>query len=177
MTKNIPAHSNGRKWNSCRVRSRIICIRSARRQFAARLIAGSARCSPKARHARWERWTNRRCCSRRTAQLTLSWQTTVVGDPLYRPFGQLPEQLHERFLRENNPLIEWSFLRIVNATALRGTTAPQLIESLQSLPQRTNSAVLTEKLAELCDAAGKPSSAIDFYEKALQLNPSPQQKI
>ena len=112
-----------------------------------------------------------------SAQLTLSWQTTVVGDPLYRPFGQLPEQLHERFLRENNPLIEWSFLRIVNATALRGTTAPQLIESLQSLPQRTNSAVLTEKLAELCDAAGKPSSAIDFYEKALQLNPSPQQKI
>ncbi|HXE41718.1 MAG TPA: hypothetical protein VN516_01745, partial [Candidatus Baltobacteraceae bacterium] len=101
----------------------------------------------------------------------------VVGDPLYRPFGKLPEQLHAELTQKNNPLIEWSYLRIINASALRGATTAQLIESLQSLPLRTNSAVLTEKLAGLCDAAGKPSSAVDFYQKALQLNPSPQQKI
>jgi tetratricopeptide (TPR) repeat protein len=37
--------------------------------------------------------------------------------------------------------------------------------------------VLTEKLADLCAAQGKPSSAIDAYERALKLNPSPEQRI
>jgi tetratricopeptide (TPR) repeat protein len=37
--------------------------------------------------------------------------------------------------------------------------------------------VLTEKLADLYAAQGKPSSAIDTYQRALKLNPSPQQRI
>ncbi|HEV2319211.1 MAG TPA: hypothetical protein VGV18_05640, partial [Verrucomicrobiae bacterium] len=37
--------------------------------------------------------------------------------------------------------------------------------------------VLTEKLADLCDLQGKPESAIDFYKRALTLNPSPEQRI
>jgi len=111
------------------------------------------------------------------AQPALSWQTTVVGDPLYCPFEKLPEQLQSELTQHNSPLIEWSYLRIVNANALRGETTAQLIEALENLPARTNSAVLTEKLAALCDAGGKTLSAVDFYEEALQLNPSPEQKI
>jgi len=37
--------------------------------------------------------------------------------------------------------------------------------------------VLTEKLAALYAASGKPSSAIATYQAALKLNPSPQQRI
>lgn len=111
------------------------------------------------------------------AQPALSWQTTIIGDPLYRPFGKLPEQLHQELAQKNDPLIEWSYLRIINASALRGATTAQLIETLKNLPARTNSAVLTEKLAELCDSAGKTLSAIDYYNQALQLHPSPEQKI
>jgi tetratricopeptide (TPR) repeat protein len=37
--------------------------------------------------------------------------------------------------------------------------------------------VLTEKLAELYDRLGKPGSAIDAWQRALTLNPSPQQRI
>jgi tetratricopeptide (TPR) repeat protein len=37
--------------------------------------------------------------------------------------------------------------------------------------------VLTEKLADLFAAQGKPSSAIETYQRALKLNPSPQQSI
>jgi tetratricopeptide (TPR) repeat protein len=48
---------------------------------------------------------------------------------------------------------------------------------LENLDATTNSAVLTEKLADLCVAQGKPSSAIELYERALKLSPSPQQKI
>lgn len=111
------------------------------------------------------------------AQLALSWQTTVVGDPLYRPFGKTPQELQSQLEKAHSPLIAWSYLRIVNATALRGAPASQLITYLDNLPETTNSAVLTEKLADLCDSAGKPSSAIDYYQKALQLNPSPEQRI
>ena len=39
------------------------------------------------------------------------------------------------------------------------------------------SAVLTEKLAEIYEALGKPSSAIDTWRNALTLNPSLQQRI
>ena len=48
------------------------------------------------------------------AQPALSWQTTVVGDPLYRPFGKSPQALHDELARRHSPLIEWSFLRLVN---------------------------------------------------------------
>ena len=37
--------------------------------------------------------------------------------------------------------------------------------------------MLTEKLADLFEELGKPSSAILTYQKALNLNPSPEQRI
>jgi tetratricopeptide (TPR) repeat protein len=37
--------------------------------------------------------------------------------------------------------------------------------------------VLIEKLADLYQAQGKPFSAIDTYQHALNLNPSPQQRV
>ncbi len=48
---------------------------------------------------------------------------------------------------------------------------------LENIDATTNSAVLTEKLADLYEREGKPSSAIDMYRRALKLNPSPQQRI
>ena len=37
--------------------------------------------------------------------------------------------------------------------------------------------MLTEKLAQLYELQGKPSSAIATWQRALKLNPSPQQRI
>ena len=111
------------------------------------------------------------------AQPALSWQTTVVGDPLYCPFGKEPEALQAELLQDHNPLLEWSYLRLVNLSRVRGVPLSQLEDYLENLPLTKTSAVLTEKLAELCDAQGKPESAIEFYQRALQLNPSPEQKI
>jgi tetratricopeptide (TPR) repeat protein len=37
--------------------------------------------------------------------------------------------------------------------------------------------VLTEKLAQIYQLAGKPDQAIDAYESALRLAPSPEQRI
>lgn len=111
------------------------------------------------------------------AQPVLSWQTTVVGDPLYRPFGQEPAQLHAELARTKNPLIEWSYLRLVNLGLVRGASPLQLSTMLENLPTLTNSAVLTEKLGDLYEMQGKPSSAIDMYQLALTRNPSPEQRI
>jgi hypothetical protein len=52
----------------------------------------------------------------------LSWQTTVVGDPLYRPFGRAPgahlgqrfRDLHFHLVAQASPLLEWSHLHVVN---------------------------------------------------------------
>jgi uncharacterized protein (TIGR03790 family) len=111
------------------------------------------------------------------AQPVLSWQTTVVGDPLYRPFAREPAELHAEFARTHNPLIEWSYLRIVDLGLVHGAPVAQLAAFLETIPATTNSAVLTEKLADLYEMQGKPSSAIETYQRALTRNPSPEQRI
>jgi tetratricopeptide (TPR) repeat protein len=111
------------------------------------------------------------------SQPGLSWATTVIGDPLYQPFKKTPQALHAQLTREHNPLLEWSFNRIVNLDLVHGLRAPQLALFLENLPITAQSAVLTEKLANLYDACGKPESAVDTWQRALTLNPTPQQRI
>jgi uncharacterized protein (TIGR03790 family) len=111
------------------------------------------------------------------AQPALSWQTTVIGDPLYRPYGKPPAQLHAELARAHSPLIEWSFLRLVDLDLAHGVHVARLANFVENLPATTNSAVLTEKLADLYEKEGKPSSAIDTYELALTRHPSPEQRI
>jgi uncharacterized protein (TIGR03790 family) len=111
------------------------------------------------------------------AQPALSWQTTVVGDPLYRPFGREPLELHAELARTHNPLIEWADLRVVDLGLVHGAPVAQLATFLETIPATTNSAVLTEKLADLFDMMGKPSLAIETRLRALTLNPSPKQRI
>jgi len=111
------------------------------------------------------------------SQPALSWQTTVVGDPLYRPFAKPPMQLHQELTERHSPLVEWSFLRLVNMDLARGRSAAYLENLIETTGVATNSAVLTEKLADLYAMEGKPSPAIDAYERALTLNPSPEQRI
>lgn len=109
-------------------------------------------------------------------QSALSWQTTVVGDPLYRPFGKNPDQLHRELAARGSKLVEWSFLRLVNINQVIGKPMAELVAFLEQLETTKRSAVLTEKLADLYAAQGKPSSAVYTYREALQLDPSPQQR-
>jgi hypothetical protein len=111
------------------------------------------------------------------SQGLLSWQTTVVGDPLYRPFAKPPSQLHEALERRHNKLIAWSYLRLVNLNLDQGAPAGAMVDYLEHIYLTRQSAVLTEKLADLYGAQGKPSSAIQTYEAALKLDASPQQRV
>ena len=110
-------------------------------------------------------------------QSVLSWQTTVVGDPLYRPFRKNPVEQHNELTQRKSTWLDWSTLRIANLSRLHGIPPAQVVTLLEDTPTVKESAVLTEKLADFYSELGKPSSAIAAYEKALTLNPSPQQRI
>lgn len=110
-------------------------------------------------------------------QTVLSWQTTVVGDPLYRPFGNSLQEQHRLLQARKSPLVEWSTLRLCNLTLHQGRSAAEVSFMLEETAQTKKSAVLSEKLAELYAAQGKPASAISTYERALKLDPSPQQRL
>lgn len=107
----------------------------------------------------------------------LSWQTTVVGDPLYRPFGQNPEALKDQLLRRNSKLIEWYYERLLNVNLVAGKPISEAVNVLEQFENTKTSAVLTEKLGDLYQAQGKPSSAVHAYQEALKLDPTPQQRL
>lgn len=111
------------------------------------------------------------------AQGQLSWQTTVIGDPLYKPFGKDPLKQHEELARRHSKLIEWSNLRVVDLSLAKGTLLAAVVGYLNEIDTTKKSAVLMEKLGELYALQGKPSSAVDALQKALKLEPSPQQRI
>lgn len=112
------------------------------------------------------------------SQMWISWQTIVIGDPLYRPFGKSPETLLTELDQQHSKYLEWAVLRLLNLNQIGLHKSPAALAALlEQMPVLTNSAVLTEKLAEFYDEQGKPTSTIDAYEKALQREPSPEQRV
>jgi uncharacterized protein (TIGR03790 family) len=99
----------------------------------------------------------------------LSWQTTVIGDPLFRPFARQMEELQQEFTKNENSLLEWYYLRLINLNVANGKSIIEAANLLQGLELTKISAVLTERLASLYAAQGKPSSAILTYENAVKL--------
>ncbi|MBI4662676.1 MAG: TIGR03790 family protein [Verrucomicrobia bacterium] len=111
------------------------------------------------------------------SQTFLSWQTTVVGDPLYRPFGKSPRRQHEELLLNESGALEWWHLKVVNMNLAADQPAGDLIEYLEHTPQLPLSAVLLEKLGDLYFSRAKFLEAITAYRKAASRASSPQQKV
>jgi uncharacterized protein (TIGR03790 family) len=107
----------------------------------------------------------------------LSWQTTVVGDPLYRPFGRDLDRLYRELHERGSKLTEWYWLRLANLGMVNGKTLAEGVALLEQVNSEQPSAVISEKLADLYAALGKPSSAAHAYEQALGLDPTPQQRV
>ncbi len=111
------------------------------------------------------------------SQPVLSWQTTVVGDPLYRPFGKDPDQLYRDLQARHSKLMEWAWLRLANIGLANGKPMAEAVALLEQVDSQMHSAVLTEKLADLYTEQGKPSAAAQTYQRALGLDPTPQQRV
>jgi tetratricopeptide (TPR) repeat protein len=110
-------------------------------------------------------------------QRAISWQTTVVGDPLYRPIQRTPRAQHALLEQRHSKLVEWSDLQLVDKGLQLGATPREMAQALASPEMPQDSAVLAEKLAELDDMLGLSESAIKALQNALTFKPTPQQRV
>jgi uncharacterized protein (TIGR03790 family) len=110
------------------------------------------------------------------AQPALSWQVTVVGDPLYRPMARPPAELHADLERRQSEDLAWSHLRVVNLNLVTGQSAREMIQYLEALPITRRSAVLNEKLGRLYRDVREPDHAVARYRGALECQPTPDQR-
>ena len=101
------------------------------------------------------------------SQPVLSWQTTFVGDPLYRPFAVSLDKQIERLKESGSPDLEWAYLRKVNLLRAEGgmTEAEDLC---RTKAKALSSAVLEEKLADMLRADGLNKEAIKVYNQLLE---------
>src|SRR5438477_4699598 len=111
------------------------------------------------------------------AQNWLSWQTTVIGDPLYRPFSRTPEAMHLALENRQSKLVEWPCLRAINLRQVGGMSSDGLIDLLYKIPYTKRSALLQEKVADLYWAKRQFSDSFTTFDEVLKLDMSPQQKM
>jgi len=110
------------------------------------------------------------------SQRVLSWQTTVVGDPLYYPFRKPMAWLEMELTEAKSSLLGWLHIQRVNQALSQGTEKPQAIDFLeQNILSQTHPAVC-EKLADLYVSVNRLEEAREAYERALLLKPTRDQQ-
>ena len=78
----------------------------------------------------------------------LSWQITVIGDPLYRPFVKPFEAAGAALEKSGDPDFEWALLIAANRLVLQGRLNIAL-DMLRGRLRKNDSVVLRERLADL----------------------------
>jgi tetratricopeptide (TPR) repeat protein len=110
---------------------------------------------------------NPRCPGKRPSLATRFIGRLAKSRSFARGIGAPPQPAHRMVLSAPRE----------SGSRSRRARCHKLAAFLENLPATTNSAVLTEKLADFYQMQGKPSSAIETYQRALTLNPSPEQRI
>jgi len=101
------------------------------------------------------------------SQSHVSWQTTFVGDPLYRPFARPLEEQIAALKSQRSPDVAWAYLCKVNRLAEEGRS--EEAEALcRDQAETWNSPVLFEKWGDLLRAAHRNREALRAYQRALR---------
>jgi hypothetical protein len=101
------------------------------------------------------------------SQPVLSWQTTFVGDPLYRPFAMPVDEQIARLEEAKRSEVAWAYLRKINL--LLGAGQPEEALSLcRERAEALGSVVLLEKLGDLLCAERRDDEAVEAYRKAAE---------
>jgi tetratricopeptide (TPR) repeat protein len=111
------------------------------------------------------------------SQTTLSWQTTILGDPLYRPLRRARGELQQELAARGSPLEEWFHLMKANERLAGRAGLSAAASYLESQPPARRGAAVTEKLGDIYLSQGKMSDALDMFEAALRRRPSPVQRL
>ncbi|HRI16752.1 MAG TPA: TIGR03790 family protein, partial [Verrucomicrobiota bacterium] len=107
----------------------------------------------------------------------LSWQSLLVGDPLYRPFRPNLLDRGKELERINSPLVPWMIVQTLNYQLQQGRPIDQAIQVLELTPATTNNAVLAEKLARLFADKSRLKQAITHAQRALTAGATPEQRV
>lgn len=97
----------------------------------------------------------------------LSWQTTVVGDPLYRPFALSLEEQVRRLEASNDAALGEAQVRVANRMARDGRLNPALRYLRECIKARPHPA-LQAKLADLYAQNEVFEEAVRQYDLALE---------
>ena len=106
----------------------------------------------------------------------LSWQITVVGDPLYRPFALSLKDQIKKLEAEDRPEVEWAWLRRINLLVREGRLHGALAYGRDRLRVR-ESGVIHEKLGELLALNDLAEAALPHFDRAVELAPHPASSV
>jgi len=95
----------------------------------------------------------------------LSWQQTVVGDPLYRPFLFTADEQTDRLEATRHPDLPWAYLRKANLLIAAGKE-PEAVRYLTGKNAALRSPILDEKLGDLHVQFHLSQEAVAAYERA-----------
>lgn len=111
------------------------------------------------------------------AHPVLSWQTVVVGDPLYRPFGRPLADDGKRLDDANDPRTAYALVRNANLQVMAGRPVEAVRDQLEGQRWATNHAVVAEKIGRLYWSGIRVRRALEWYDTALSLtNATPMQR-
>ncbi len=111
------------------------------------------------------------------SQRFLSWQLTVVGDPLYRPCGSSILERAKALSSKGQGRIDWALVMLYNRKREATGNLAAMIADLAKEPRLKFSPVLQEKLADWRRESGDHAAAAEGYRRAAGWKVSPQQRI
>ncbi|MBL9134896.1 MAG: TIGR03790 family protein [Verrucomicrobiales bacterium] len=110
------------------------------------------------------------------SQRLLSWQLTVIGDPLYRPFATNAIDRLKDLAARGDGRVDWSLVTLYNRKREVTRDVRSVIAELEKEPRLRFSPVLLEKLGDFWREANEPAKAAESYHKACAWKVSPQQR-
>jgi uncharacterized protein (TIGR03790 family) len=110
------------------------------------------------------------------SQRVISWQTTFVGDPLYRPFAVPLDERIARLEADNRPELSWAYVRKINLMFAAGQTK-QAETLCRKKSQELDSLVLREKLANILGKIDRRAEAISLYRDILTKASDPHSRV
>lgn len=102
----------------------------------------------------------------------LSWQITIIGDPLYRPFQKSQKERFDELENSRSKNIEWSVMMWLNYRLAQNASLTEILSYCEQMPEAQKSALIQARLAEMQKSRGKLFDALETYQGALKL-PAP----
>ena len=107
---------------------------------------------------------------------SLSWQITVIGDPLFAPFALSADQQITNLESASDPDVVWAYLRKANLLVLEGRFNLALAY-LREKDKANPSLILRERIADLYASNGLTAEALEEYKTIVRDAATPETAV